>query len=76
MLAAAANEYFSFTKNKILLPVASIVAFVGMVSTGTILVISTHQGLTGPCIEGLAYLSAIAVVYGSARLIAKHSSRA
>ena len=63
MLAASINELFGFISKKQILPIASVLSFIGMLSTGTALVISTHQKLVGPCIEGLTYLSALAVLY-------------
>ena len=71
MLGAAANEFFGFISNSRILPLASAGTFAGMVATGTVLVITTHHGLLGPCIMGLAYLASLSIVYLSAKYIAK-----
>jgi len=63
MLAAVINEPLGFIKDKSLLPKTSAGSIAGMFVTGTILVISQHSPLLGPCLMGLSYLLGLSVVY-------------
>lgn len=63
MLSAAANELFRFTKNKKILPTLSIASFVGLVTTGTFLIIVDHAKVLSTCLGGLAYLFALSIPY-------------
>jgi hypothetical protein len=75
MIAAIANEFFKFTESKTLLPKLSIASFIGMVSTGTVLVIRDHVPLLGACFMGLAYLGVLGVAFiGYKKLAAKKAA--
>jgi len=63
MLAAIINEWTQRFNLGKLLPELSAISFVGLVTTGTILVISDHLKLVGPCLEGLVYLALLSILY-------------
>lgn len=74
MLAAIVNEFMPLLNNKRLLPRASAISFVGLVGTGTALIIIKHLPVLGACMEGLAYLAGLAVFYSIYKKFARKSS--
>ncbi|HUD07333.1 MAG TPA: hypothetical protein VMR34_05610 [Candidatus Saccharimonadales bacterium] len=63
MLLAVVNELAGFVKNKQLLPKLSAVAFAGLVTTGTALIVVDHARILSTCLSGLLYLSGLSVPY-------------
>lgn len=74
MLLAVVNEYFMLAKSKLLFPVISAVSFIGLVITGTLLVVLDHGQVLGACTEGLLYLGSLIIPYGIARKMAAKKS--
>lgn len=63
MFGAIANEFIGFVKSKKTLPTLSAVSFVGLVLSGTALIIFYHAPVLGACLSGLFYLSGLGVAY-------------
>lgn len=74
MLAAVINELVGFVNNKNILPKLSALSFAGLVSTGTALIIINHLPVLGACLEGLLYLSLLAIPYVVFRKLATRSN--
>ena len=74
MLAAVANELVNFLSNRDILPKLSAVSFIGLVGTGTALIIINHLPVLGACLEGLLYLSLLVIPYVVFRKLATRSN--
>ena len=55
-LVKSASDYERLTRG-------SAVAFAGLVSTGTALVIISHSPILGACLQGLLYLGGLSAMY-------------
>lgn len=74
MLASVINEWTQRFNLGKLLPELSAISFVGLLTTGTILVISDHLKLVGPCLEGLIYLALLSILYVISLKLPKRSN--
>ena len=74
MLASVVNEWTQHFNIGKLLPGLSAISFIGLLSTGTFLVVSEHLKLIGPCLEGLLYLALLSGLYFVSLKLPKRSS--